>query len=214
MGASPLRSNHARPDADAGSPGMMVVISGPSGVGKSTVVRELLERIPGACFSVSATTRPPTRVDRPGKDYHFLSAEKFQSHVDAGNFLEHAVYAGNRYGTLIAPVREQLAQSRIVILDIDVQGGVQIHNKMRDALAIFILPPSNDALLERLRSRKRESEEIIQMRYREARWEIEQAHSSGAYDEFVINDDLKRAIAEIESIVAKEQTRRAQLNTG
>ena len=176
--------------------GMLLVISGPSGVGKTTITRAIERSIPGAVFSVSATTRPKSEIDVEGVDYEFLSDKQFDRRVAAGEFLEHAVYAGNKYGTLRGPVEAQLARGRLVILEIDVQGAKQVKAKIPEAFAMFILPPSEEALLERLRGRKREAESVIQRRFEIARQEIGEAHTCGAYDAFIVNDDLDHAIGE------------------
>lgn len=187
--------------------GMLLVISGPSGVGKTTITRAVERSIPDAVFSVSATTRPRTELDVDGVDYHFMDVGEFDQRVAAGEFLEHAVYAGNRYGTLIGPVNAQLARGRLVILEIDVQGAIQVKRKMPGCFAVFILPPSEAELLQRLHARKRESEQTIARRFELARGEIDKARTCGAYDEFVVNDHLDRAIAQTLDLV---RTRRAQ----
>jgi len=187
---------------------MLLVISGPSGVGKTTIVRALRDRLPDVSFSVSGTTRPRTAGEEDGADYHFLSAEEFQRRVDAGDFLEHAEFAGNRYGTLRAPVEADLAKGRIVILDIDVQGGIQVKKAAPEALSIFILPPDEESLLRRLRERGRDDEAAIQRRFAAARREIEVARSCGAYDRFIVNDRLDSAIEAALDIVTQERSRR------
>ena len=181
--------------------GMLLVISGPSGVGKTTITRAIERTVPDAAFSVSATTRPKTDADVEGVDYTFLTPDRFDELVAQDAFLEHATYAGNRYGTLRTPVEAQLERGRLVILEIDVQGAQIVKQKLPQAFAVFILPPSERELLARLRARKRESEEIIQKRFEIARREIEQATSCGAYDAFIINDDLERAIEEAKTLV-------------
>jgi guanylate kinase len=138
-------------------------------------------------------------------DYRFVSDEAFQAMIDADALLEWAEVFGKRYGTPRAWVEEQLARGRLVILEIDVEGAKQVKAKMPEAFGLFVLPPSEEALLERLRSRRRESEEQIQARFREAQREIRVARECGAYDAFVVNDDLDRAI---ESALA--QVRRAR----
>jgi guanylate kinase len=174
-------------------PGLVVVFSGPSGVGKTTIVREVRRRL-GAVFSVSATTRLPTDQDRPGVDYHFLDESTFRRMIDEGEFLEHAeVFGRDLYGTPRAPVEQALSEGRIVILDVDVQGALQLHEYMRDALLIFILPPSEESLLQRLRSRGRDDERTIQRRFADAKREIEWARESGAYDVFIVNARLAEA---------------------
>ena len=187
--------------------GMLLVISGPSGVGKTTITRAIERSIPDAVFSVSATTRPRTEVDVDGVDYQFMTVDEFNERIDRDEFLEHAVYAGNHYGTLRAPVDAQLERGRLVILEIDVQGAEQIKATMPEAFAMFIKPPSPETLLERLRSRKRESEEIIQRRFQLAQQEIARAESSGAYDTFIVNDDLDTAINTALDTVRTQRTR-------
>ncbi len=175
-------------------PGLLLVVSGPSGVGKTTIVRPLEQRL-GGVFSVSATTRAPTKGETDGRDYYFLSQEEFQDRLEGGEFLEHAQLFGRHwYATPRGPVLEHLDAGQLVILDIDVQGGLQVKQAMPEAFMIFVLPPSDEELLRRLRARGRESEEVIQRRFAEAKREIERATSSGAYDATVVNDDLQQAI--------------------
>lgn len=188
--------------------GMLLIISGPSGVGKTTITRAVERSIADATFSVSATTRRPGPNDVDGVDYHFISEAEFAKRIEAGDFLEHAEFAGNHYGTLIAPVEAQLARGRLMILEIDVQGAQAVKAKMPGALGVFILPPSEEVLLERLRARKRESEEVIQRRYAEARREIASARECGAYDVFIVNDTLEVAIEETLGAVRTERARR------
>ncbi len=189
--------------------GLLLVISGPSGVGKTTITRALEAAIPDAEFSVSATTRPRTTADAEGVDYHFLSDDRFDDHVAEGDFLEHATYAGNRYGTLRGPVDRALAEGRVMILEIDVQGAIEVKRRIPEAFGVFILPPSEETLLDRLRKRKREGEEAIQRRFAAAKREIETATTCGAYDVFVVNDDLAKAINEALDAVTAERARRA-----
>lgn len=189
--------------------GMLLVISGPSGVGKTTITRAVERSIPDSVFSISATTRPRSDVDVEGVDYHFISGTDFDRRVTAGEFLEHAVFAGNKYGTLRGPVEAQLARGRLMILEIDVQGAKQVKAKMPRAYGLFILPPSEEALLERLRSRKRDTEEVIQRRYKVARDEIAEAKRCGVYDAFIVNDDLPRAIDEALGLVRGAREARA-----
>jgi guanylate kinase len=173
--------------------GLLVVISGPSGVGKTTIAHAVRERL-GAVFSVSATTRPQSNQERDGVDYHFVSGEQFRSMIDAGALLEYAhVFGKHWYGTPRQPVDETLAAGRIVILDIDVQGALQIRRAMPEAFLIFILPPGDEELMRRLRGRGRDDQAAIQRRFEKARGEIALARSSGAYDAFVVNDDLPTA---------------------
>jgi guanylate kinase len=191
------------------SQGLLVIVSGPSGVGKTSIVRALLERL-GAAFSVSATTRAPTARERDGIDYWFIDRERFQQWIDEGRFLEYAqVFGRSWYGTLREPVERQLAEGRIVLLDVDVQGAASVRRTMPEAFSVFVLPPSDEELLRRLRSRGRDDEEAIARRFAEARKEIDFARSSGVYDAFVVNDDLDRSIATIEGLVRSRIAERA-----
>jgi guanylate kinase len=174
-------------------PGMLLVISGPSGVGKTTICRAVCDRL-DVVRSISATTRPRAATDVDGVDYHFMTRQQFDRLREAGDLLEWAEVFGNCYGTPRQPVEPAIAAGRLVLLEIDVQGAVQIKAAMPDAMAIFILPPDEDALLQRLRSRAREDEAVIQRRFQKARQEIAAARDSGVYDHFVVNDDLDAAI--------------------
>lgn len=176
--------------------GMLLIISGPSGVGKTTITRAIERSIPDSVFSVSYTTRPPTGVDVEGVDYHFVTNEEFDRRAAAGEFIETAVFAGNKYGTPLGPITAQVSRGRLMILEIDVEGAKQVKAKLPDAFGLFILPPNEEVLLGRLRDRKREPEEVIQRRFRSAQQEIAEAGRCGAYDHFIINDDLQRAIGE------------------
>ena len=181
--------------------GLLLVVSGPSGVGKTTIVRALLDRL-NAVFSVSATTRPKADGEVEGRDYYFMNEQQFQSHVDRGEFLEYAqVFGKHWYGTPRNSIQEHLDNGRVVVLDIDVQGGLQVKQRMPDSLMVFINPPSDEELLRRLRKRAREDEAVIQRRFAEAKHEMNMALESGAYDRIIINDDLQRAIDEICALV-------------
>lgn len=177
--------------------GLLLIISGPSGVGKTTITRGIERAFPDAVFSVSCTTRPKTETDVEGVDYRFVPEHDFEAMERAGELLESASVYGHRYGTPRGPVDEHLAAGRLVLLEIDVQGATQVRAARPDAFGVFIEPPGNDALLERLRGRARDPEDVIQRRYRRARDEIHAAHASGVYDLFVTNDDLERALNEI-----------------
>jgi guanylate kinase len=181
--------------------GMLLVISGPSGVGKTTITRAVERTFPGSVFSVSVTTRPKTAADVDGVDYRFVSDAQFDAMVAQDAFLEWASVFGKRYGTPRAWVDEHLARGRLVILEIDVQGAINVKRHKPDAFAIFVLPPNEEVLLERLRARKRESEDVIQRRFAEARREISQAESCGVYDAFIVNQDLNQAIDQAVRIV-------------
>ncbi|HVZ94354.1 MAG TPA: guanylate kinase [Phycisphaerales bacterium] len=199
----PSGSAHRLPtDTDNG---MLLIISGPSGVGKTTITRAIERSIPDAVFSVSYTTRPVTGVDVDGVDYHFVNTAEFDRRAAAGEFIETAVFAGNQYGTPLAPIKAQIGRGRLMILEIDVEGAKQVKAKMPEAYGVFILPPSEEVLLGRLRDRKREPEEVIQRRFQSAQREIAEARSCGAYSAFIVNDNLERAIGEALRLVREHR---------
>lgn len=176
--------------------GLLAIVSGPSGAGKTTIARALHDAFDRSLLSVSLTTRPRTDREREGVDYFFVDEQEFLARVERDEFLEHAGVYGKRYGTLRAPVDGALREGRLVILEIDVQGAKQVKSQLPDAMGLFVLPPSEDALLERLRARKRDTEEVIQKRFARARDEMAEARRCGVYDLFIVNDDLDRAIAQ------------------
>jgi len=182
-----------------------VVISGPSGTGKTTVCNEILKRVPGAVWSVSATTRPKRTGEVDGKDYYFVSREEFERMVRAGEFLEWAEYLGNLYGTPARPVREAIARGKVVVCEIDVQGGRQIAEKMPDSVRIFLLPPSRDVLEQRLRKRGTEMPEQLAKRLAQAELEVRQAREWSCYQYFVVNDDLEEAVQQVVRIIGQER---------
>ena len=181
--------------------GLLVVMSGPSGVGKTTIARAVERAIPDSMFSVSATTRAKAEADVDGVDYHFVDEPTFRSMIDRDAFLEWAEVFGRLYGTPRAWVDEQLRRGRVVICDIDVEGAKQIKARIPEAVTVFVLPPSEDELLQRLRERKREDEAAIQKRFAEAKREIAAAKASGVYEHFIVNEVLEPAIAEAISLV-------------
>jgi len=187
--------------------GLLVIFSGPSGVGKTTITRAVIERVEGAQLSVSATTRPMRTGEREGVDYFFKTPEEFAELERSGAMLETADVFGCKYGTPEAWVDERLGAGKVVVLEIDVQGARVVKLRRPEAFGVFILPPSEQVLLERLRARKREPEEAIQKRFAEAKREIADARESGAYDVFITNGDLDRAI---EEAVATVEARRAK----
>ena len=191
----PDPARHPRLPTDTDN-GLLLIISGPSGVGKTTITRGVERSIAGSVFSVSVTTRAKTEADVEGVDYRFITDAEFDRMVAADELLEWAGVFGKRYGTPRAWVEEQLVRGRLVILEIDVEGARQVKSRMPEAFGLFILPPSEGVLLQRLRSRKRESEEQIQKRFAEAQREIREARDSGVYDRFLVNEDLDRAMAE------------------
>ena len=172
------------------------MISGPSGAGKTTITRGIDRAIADSVFSISCTTRDKTEADVEAVDYHFIYDDEFQKLIHKNAFLEWADVFGKKYGTRQKWVDEQLSRGRLVILEIDVEGAKQVKAKIPDAFGLFILPPSEDELLRRLRNRKRESEELIQKRFAEAKNEIAAAKACNAYDKFLINEDIDEAIAE------------------
>jgi guanylate kinase len=185
-------------------PGKVVVISGPSGTGKTSICNLLLERLPMATWSVSATTRPPRGQESDGSAYEFVSADEFARREEAGEFLETAEYVGHRYGTPIGPVADAVAEGKYVIMEIEVQGGTQVARRLPESIRIFILPPDMDSLKARLAGRKTESDEIMKRRLQKADGEIGFARDSGMYQYFVTNDVLDQTVDEIIAIVEKE----------
>jgi guanylate kinase len=165
-------------------------------VGKGTLIRGLLERVPGLELAVSATTRPPRPGEVNGRDYHFLSPEEFERRVGRGEFVEHAVYAGNRYGTL----RSELERpARGIVLEIDLQGARQVRDTLPDAVQVFIAPPSLDALEARLRQRGANTPEQIRDRLAVAPQELA---AQQEFSRVVVNDDLERALSELSELAA------------
>lgn len=174
------------------------VITGPSGVGKGTLIRGLLERLPQLELSVSATTRDPRPGEQQGVDYRFLDADEFERRARAGEFVEHADYSGRRYGTLRAELERRLADGAPVVLEIEVQGARQVREAMPEAVLVFIAPPSREALRVRLVGRGTDAGEQIEQRLRTAERELE-ARSDFAH--VVVNDRLEQATDELAAIV-------------
>lgn len=187
--------------------GLLLVISGPSGVGKTTITHEVVDAFEDSVFSVSVTTRPKTDADTEGEDYRFVDDAEFERMVDAGELLEHAHVFDWRYGTPRDMVKKSLADGKLLILEIDVLGAQQVKKMMPDIFGIFVLPPSEDVLLERLRKRGREGEDVIQRRFAEAKREIAEAKSCGVYDRFIVNDDLEKALEEAVGAVSERYER-------
>lgn len=179
-------------------PARLIAFSAPSGAGKSTICRKLLERHPEFQLSVSATTRSPRPAERDGVDYFFLSAAEFANRVDAGDFLEHEEVHGNRYGTLRETVERFLAEGKTVLFDIDVNGALAIKAAFPESLLIFIMPPDMEALRARLKDRGSDDDAEIAKRLRRLPMEVEKGR---AFDHTVVNDDLMRAVREIETII-------------
>lgn len=186
-------------------PPLLVVLTGPSGAGKDSLLDEM-KRLPGRpyAFAITATTRPPRPAELDGVDYHFVSREQFQRMVENGDLLEHALVYGQEKGLPKAQVREQLESGCDVLLRTDVQGARYIKSIVPDAVTIFIAPPSDAELERRLRSRGGDTDEQVQLRLETARQEIAEARD---FDHLVVNDDLAESVAEIERIIAEERSR-------
>jgi guanylate kinase len=180
------------------------VITGPSGVGKGTLIRGLLERVPGLELSVSATTRAPRPGERDGVDYHFLSDEEFDRRVAAGEFVEHASYSGHKYGTLRSELERRMAKAAGVVLEIEVQGARQIRAAMPEAVQVFIAPPSVEALRARLVGRGTDAPEDVEARLATA---LEELQAEKEFEYVVVNDRLEQATEELAEIVRGELER-------
>jgi guanylate kinase len=174
------------------------VITGPSGVGKGTLIRRVIEEVGDLELSVSATTRRPRGDETDGLDYHFLSPAEFERRVEAGDFLEHAAYSGNRYGTLRSEVDRRLRTGRSVVLEIELQGARQVRAAMPESVQVFIAPPDSGALRTRLEARGTDSEEEIARRLDVAKTELA---ARGEFPRVVVNDEIERAAAELERLV-------------
>lgn len=187
--------------------GKTFIVSGPSGVGKSTVLHALFEGRDDLYFSVSATTRTPREGERDGVDYHFIHADRFRNMIAEDAFLEYAEYVGNFYGTPMRLVDEAMEQGKDVLLDIEIQGAMQVCAKRPETVRIFIAPPSWKELERRLTARGTDSPEKVQKRLLRAKVELENA---GHYEYFVINDTVDNAVAELRAIMLAEHCRPAE----
>jgi guanylate kinase len=186
---------------------LIYIISAPSGSGKSTLVNELLKLVPNLEFSISFTTRARRGSEQNGKQYHFVSREEFDQMVRAGEFLEHATFDGNCYGTARRFLQEAGQKGHDLLLDIDVQGAEQIKQKLTDAVSIFVLPPDRKTLEWRLRKRSEDAEAVIDRRLATAGREIENYKK---YDYILINDKLEESIESLQAIVLSERLRRSR----
>ncbi len=185
--------------------GKLIVISGPSGAGKTSICKALLASSPEMVWSVSATTRPQRPGDVPGESYEFLTEDEFARRDAAGDFLESAVFIGHCYGTPREPIRRALSDGRDVIMEIDVQGGVQVAARMPESIRIFVLPPDHESLRARLTGRNTEAQDQLDRRLAKADGEIAFARDSGCYQHFVVNDILETTIEAVKSILVKEK---------
>jgi guanylate kinase len=194
-----VTSGEARADA---RPGVLLVIAGPSGAGKGTIVSRLKEREPSLRWSVSWTTRPPREGEVDGVDYHFTTREEFERLRDADGFLEWFDVYGDLKGTPEGPVREHLAEGRDVLLEVDVNGALAVRRKYPDAVLVFVRPPSRDEQRARLERRGQDTPEQIERRLAAAAAEEQEA---GQFDHEVENDDVERAVAEVAAILARRR---------
>ena len=189
-----------------GSPkkrGKVVVISGPSGVGKSTICRRLCERLP-AGFSVSVTTRRPRPGEADARDYHYVAEEEFARLRDCGGLVEWAQVYGHMYGTPLAPLERALEDGTIIILEIDIQGCIQVRRSLPEARTVFLLPPTPEEQKRRIEGRKTDAREAIRERLSKADGEIRYASESGCYDRFMINDDLDETVESVYGFVIED----------
>lgn len=184
------------------SKGKLLVISGPSGAGKGTVIGELMKRRGDMCFSVSATTRAPRPGEQDGVNYFYMSKRQFVDMIDHGELLEYAQYVDNYYGTPKAYVEQKLDAGMTVVLDIEVQGAKNVVNAMPEAISVYLVPPSYEELERRLRGRGTETEEVIQGRLKRA---LEEAQMADFYQYIVVNDNLDEAVRELDALITAAQ---------
>jgi len=190
-------------------PGLVVVLSSPSGTGKTTICHRLMQRHSDYKFSVSATTRPPRKKERDRIDYHFVSEGKFKTMVANDGFAEWANVFGYRYGTPFSEIDKAISGRRVLLCDVDVQGGMSLKKNYKEAVSIFIIPPSMTELKRRLYRRRTDSKEQMDLRLKTAIWEL---GFWNKYDYLVINDDLKVAVDEVDKIISAERIRTIRRN--
>jgi len=184
--------------------GMLLIISGPSGTGKGTLVEKLMKSDPSFRFSCSVTTRAPRVGEIDGVHYHFVSVEEYDRLVKENAFLEHATVHGNHYGTLRKPIEDMMSQGQNVLLDIDTQGAFSVMDNADDYVSIFILPPSFTELRKRLEARNTDAPEVIERRMSNARGEVDKVNR---YQYSIVNDDLETAYQQLKQIVESEKQR-------
>jgi guanylate kinase len=192
------------------SPGLLLVLSAPSGAGKTTLAHRVLREFPQTILSVSSTTRSPRGQERDGVDYHFVDAKTFQDRIERGDFVEWAEVHGHFYGSPKSVIDEAFARQSLAVFDIDVQGGQAIKRKYPDAMLTFILPPSLEELERRLRGRGTDSDDTIRKRMLAARAEIEKGE--GSYDFIIVNDHVDNAFDQLRAIVLAERCRRGRVD--
>jgi len=185
----------------------MFIVSAPSGAGKTSLVRRIITDLPNLTVAVSHTTRPQRPAEEDGKDYHFVPRETFEQMVDADQFLEYAEVFGNYYGTSMGAVNDTLTAGKDVILEIDWQGAAQVRQKLADVVSVFILPPSRATLIERLRGRAQDSDEVIEARTAEAVLEMQQYHQA---DYLIINDEFEEALSELKAVVLSHRVQKSR----
>jgi guanylate kinase len=186
--------------------GRIFVVSGPSGSGKSTLIRAVRQKVPGLGYSISHTTRPPRGREKNGVEYHFVSKGNFQKMIDNGDFVEWAEVYQDFYGTSVASLKSQITLGLDVIMDIDVQGAKNIRDTFKEAILIYVLPPSLEILEKRLRERGTDDEKVIRTRLKKAAKEIKNCVS---YDYLLFNNELDQAVEELKSILIAERCRRS-----
>ncbi len=200
----PTRQEESNRSVPCHRRGLIIVVSAPSGTGKTTVLKKLRERHPEYVYSVSATTRPPREGEEDGKDYFFISDAEFRKGIEAGEFAEWAEVHGHLYGTPERFLESHVSRGNDVVLDIDTQGAFQLKKKHPEAILIFLAPPSFEELERRLRSRKTEPDDLVERRLNAAKRELE---LSNQYDHAVVNREIDPAVDDIEAVIEKERAR-------
>ncbi|HOO90554.1 MAG TPA: guanylate kinase [Syntrophales bacterium] len=189
------------------TPGLLIVISAPSGAGKTTICKSLRNAFPDLRFSVSCTTRPPRKSERDGEDYHFISVHNFKSRIEKGEFLEWEEIYGHCYGTSIHDVEDPIRRGYDIILDIDTKGATNVKAKYPGGVFVFVMPPSIEILKERLRNRGSETDAVLQMRFARA---MEEIRENEWYDYVIFNDIIENSVEIMKSIYVAEKNRRSR----